>query len=170
MDKTRIPDAVLIGGPDFLARFGHLFEHSRWVVERTAGRAPFADAAALHAALMQTVADATPAEQLALIRAHPELGAKSVPLTEASDAEQTGAGLKALTEAEFERFAALNAAYREKFGFPFIVCVRMHNKTKIFDILSRRLNNDTATEHAQALFEIGHITRLRLADLLAATT
>ncbi len=167
--EARRADPLLIGGgPDFIARFGHLFEHSPWVVERTAARAPFADGATLHSALMETVTQASPAEQLALIRAHPELGARAVPLTQASDSEQAGAGLKALSQAEFERFAVLNEAYRHKFGFPFIICVRMHSKTKIFNIMVRRLENDPATEHAQALFEIGHITRLRLADLLEA--
>lgn len=164
--ETRSADSVLIERENFTARFGHIFEHSLWVVERAAAGAPYADGAALHRAFMATVAQASPQEQMALILAHPELGVKSVPLTEASDAEQAGAGLKALTEQEFERFAALNAAYREKFGFPFIICVRMHSKTKIFAILRKRLLNDLATERAQALFEIGHIARLRLDDVL----
>jgi len=156
----------LIGPENFTARFGHIFEHSPWVVERAAAAAPYADGAALHLAFMDVVAQASPEEQMALIMAHPELGVKSVPLTEASDAEQTGAGLKALIEEEFTQFAALNAAYRQKFGFPFIICVRMHSKAKIFAIMRKRLLNDLATERAQALFEIGHIARLRLADLL----
>jgi OHCU decarboxylase len=156
----------LITGENFLDRFGGLFEHSPWVAARTAALAPFADAAALHAAFMKTVAAATPDEQLGLIRAHPELGVKSVPLTQASDAEQTGAGLKALTAAEYARFAQLNAAYREKFGFPFIICVRMHSKNGIFAAFEQRLKNAPAAEQARALTEIGHITRLRLDDIL----
>jgi len=159
----------LIEAANFVARFGHLFEHSPWVVERAAVFAPFADAAALHATLMDVVATAGPEEQLALIRAHPELGVKSVPLTQASDAEQTGAGLKALSEAEFERFTALNKAYRAKFGFPFIICVRMHSKAGILAAFEHRLGNGAAMEKAQALTEIGHITKLRLHDLLETT-
>ena len=156
----------MIEAVNFVARFGHLFEHSPWVVERAAAFAPFANAAALHATLMEVVATAAPEEQLALIRAHPELGIKSVPLTQASDSEQTGAGLKALSDAEFDRFTALNAAYRKKFGFPFIICVRMHSKAGILAAFERRLGNDAAVEKARALTEIGHITKLRLHDLL----
>jgi 2-oxo-4-hydroxy-4-carboxy-5-ureidoimidazoline decarboxylase len=156
----------LIEGDRFTARFGHLFEHSLWVVERAAAKAPFADAAALHAALMAVVAQASEADQLALIRAHPELAAKSVPLTQASESEQKGAGLKALSEDEFARFARLNAAYGAKFGFPFIICVRMHGKNGIFAAFEQRLGNDADVERAQALREIGYITRLRLDDLL----
>ncbi|GAN79614.1 2-oxo-4-hydroxy-4-carboxy-5-ureidoimidazoline decarboxylase [Acidocella aminolytica] len=146
--------------------FLSLFEHSPWVVERAFSAAPFADKAALHAALMQVVEDATPAEQLALIRAHPELGAREVPLTEASQAEQQGAGLRALTPEEFARFTALNTAYREKFGFPFIVCVRLQpGKAAILDQFAKRLDNDADMEQAQALREIGSITWLRLQDI-----
>jgi len=151
--------------PDFVAALGTLFEHSPWVVERAWTKRPFDDAAALHRALMAVVEEATSAEKLALINAHPELAAKAVPLTEASDAEQAGAGLKTLSAAEFERFAALNAAYRGKFGFPFIICVRQHSKTSIFDAFAQRMSHDAATERAQALKEIGQITWLRLSDM-----
>lgn len=143
-----------------------LFEHSPWVVERAFAAAPFPDKAALHAALMQVVEDATAAEQLALIRAHPELGAREAPLTEASHAEQNGAGLQALSPAEFARFTELNAAYREKFGFPFIICVRLQpGKTAILETFAKRLENDTDVEKSQALREIGGITWLRLQDI-----
>ncbi len=111
---------------------------------------------------MAVVRQASEDEQLGLIRAHPELGVSSVPLSEASDAEQTGAGLKRLTDDEFKRFAALNAAYRETFGFPFIICVRLHSKAEIFAAFATRLQNDAAAERAQAMAEIGEITRLRL--------
>lgn len=142
-----------------------LFEHSPWVVERAFAQAPFPDKQALHTALMQTVEDATKDEQLALIRAHPELAAKTVKLTEASHAEQKGAGLKALSPEEFECFSKLNTSYQEKFGFPFIICVRMHHKAAILEQFEVRLQHDVKMEMAQALKEIGHITRLRLEDI-----
>jgi len=143
-----------------------LFEHSPWVVARAFSAAPFPDKTALHAALMRVVEDATEAEQLALIRAHPELGAREVPLTEASQAEQQGAGLRALSPEEFARFTALNAAYREKFGFPFIICVRLQpGKAAILEAFAKRLENDSDVEKAQALREIGSITWLRLQDM-----
>ena len=150
------------------ARFLGLFEHSPWVVERAFADAPFADAQALHAALLRVVEGAGETAQLALIRAHPELAAREVALTEASSAEQEGAGLRALSAEEFARFAALNAAYRERFGFPFIICVRLHSKTGILEQFGRRLENDADTERAAALAEIGRITWLRLQDMVAA--
>jgi 2-oxo-4-hydroxy-4-carboxy-5-ureidoimidazoline decarboxylase len=149
------------------ARFLGLFEHSPWVVERAFADAPFADAAAVHQAMLRVVQGAGEAAQLALIRAHPELAAREVPLTEASSAEQAGAGLRVLSPEEFARFAALNAAYRARFGFPFIICVRLHRKAGILQEFARRLENDADTERAAALVEIGRITWLRLQDMVA---
>ena len=146
----------------FIDRYGALFEHSPWVVERAAERLPLSN---LHAGLMQVVHNATPDEQLALISAHPELAGKAAidgSLTEASAAEQASAGLDQLSPDEFDRFHALNAAYRQKFGFPFIICVRRTNKAGILAAMERRLANDRDTEIAAALGEIGEIVRLRL--------
>ena len=146
----------------FIARYGALFEHSPWVVQRAATMLPFSS---LHAGLMKIVHDATPEEQLSLIRAHPELAGKAAvdgSLTQASAAEQASAGLDRLTQAEFDRFHALNAAYRDKFGFPFIICVRLTDKAGILAAMESRLANDRDTEIATALDEIGEIVRLRL--------
>ncbi|WP_404338585.1 2-oxo-4-hydroxy-4-carboxy-5-ureidoimidazoline decarboxylase [Sphingomonas sp. MMS12-HWE2-04] len=146
----------------FIARYGALFEHSPWVVVRAAARQPFAS---LHAGLMQVVHDATPEEQLSLIRAHPELAGKAAvdgSLTEASAAEQASAGLDRLTQDEFDRFHALNSAYAAKFGFPFILCVRLTDKAGILAAMERRLGNDREAEIATALEQIGEIVRLRL--------
>jgi len=145
---------------NFIDRYGMLFEHSRWVAERAAQRLPFPN---LHAGLMKVVTDASPEEQLSLIRAHPELAGKAaVDLTPASATEQASAGLDRLTQEEFDRFHALNAAYREKFGFPFIICVRLTDKAGILAAMETRLGNDRDTEIAEALRQIGEIVRLRL--------
>ena len=137
-----------------------LFEHSLWVEARADARPPSGDRPA---DLMAVVHDATPDEQLALIRAHPELAGKAaVDLTEASAAEQASAGLDRLTQAEFDRFQALNAAYAAKFGFPFIICVRLTDKAGILAAMERRLANGRDTEIAEALHQIGEIVRLRL--------
>ena len=137
-----------------------LFEHSPWVEERADSRPSSGDR---HADLMAVVYGATPEERLALIRAHPELAGKAaIALTEASAAEQASAGLDRLSRAEFERFHALNAAYRDKFAFPFIICVRLTDKAGILAAMERRLANDRDTEIATALDEIGKIVRLRL--------
>lgn len=152
------------GRDEFVARYGHLFEHSPWVVERAWEKRPFADAAALHGAMVAVVDEAGEDMQRRLIAAHPELGAK-VALTRESESEQLGAGLRALSAAEFARFEALNAAYREKFGLPFIICVRLQTKASIFAAFEARLQHDAAAERAAALREIGMITRLRLDDM-----
>jgi len=141
-----------------------LFEHSPWVEERADARP---SSGARHADLMAVVNEATREEQLALIRAHPELAGKAAvdgSLTEASAAEQASAGLDRLSQEEFDRFHALNGAYREKFGFPFIICVRLTDKAGILAAMERRLANDRETEIATALGEIGEIVRLRLED------
>jgi 2-oxo-4-hydroxy-4-carboxy-5-ureidoimidazoline decarboxylase len=139
-----------------------LFEHSPWVEARADARRSSGDR---HRDLMAVVHDAAPEEQLALIRAHPELAGKAAvdgSLTEASAAEQASAGLDRLSQAEFDRFHALNTAYRKKFGFPFIICVRLTDKAGILAAMERRLANDRPTEIAAALDEIGKIVRLRL--------
>lgn len=139
-----------------------LFEHSPWVEARADARPSSGDR---HADLMAVLSDATPEEQLALIRAHPELAGKAAvdgTLTEASAAEQASAGLDRLTQAEFDRFHALNAAYRDKFGFPFIICVRLTDKASILAAMERRLGNAREEEIAEALVQIGEIVRLRL--------
>jgi 2-oxo-4-hydroxy-4-carboxy-5-ureidoimidazoline decarboxylase len=152
-------------GEAFVARYGALFEHSPWVVEGAAERLPLDD---LHGGLMQIVREASAEQQLALIRAHPELAGKAAidgSLTEASAAEQASAGLDRMTADEFARFHALNTAYREKFGFPFIICVRLTDKAGILAAMERRLDNDRASEIATALDEIGEIVRLRLESM-----
>lgn len=141
-----------------------LFEHSPWIEARADALPSSGDR---HADLMAVVYAATPEEQLALIRAHPELAGKAAidkTLTEASAAEQASAGLDRLTEAEFAQFHALNAAYRQRFDFPFIICVRLTDKAGILAAMEARLANDRDTEIATAIAQIGEIVRLRLED------
>jgi len=149
----------------FVARFGALFEHSPWVVERAAALRPFDD---LLGGLMSAVHRASPEDKLSLIRAHPELAGKAAidrTLTDASAAEQASAGLDRLTPAEYARFHALNQAYNERFGFPFIICVRLTDKAGILAAIEDRLQNDRDAEISTALGQIGEIVRLRLEAL-----
>ena len=144
-----------------------LFEHSPWVEERADARPSSGDR---HADLMAVLYDATPEEQLALIRAHPELAGKAAidrTLTDASAAEQASAGLDRLTPEEYDRFHALNAAYRTRFAMPFIICVRLADKAGILSEMERRLGNTRDEEIATALAQIGEIVRLRLQDQAA---
>lgn len=137
-----------------------LFEHSPWIEARADARPPSGDR---HADLMAVVNAMDGDERVALIRAHPELAARQE-LTDASAAEQATAGLDRLSADEFARFTALNAAYRARFGFPFVICVRLTDKAGILAAMEARLANTRAAEIDTAIAEIGHIVRLRLED------
>ncbi len=153
----------VVAPADFVAALGEVFEHAQWAAQEAAAARPFASVEALHDALMQAVRDASHETKLAFIRGHPELAGKvSRAMTDASAAEQGSLGLDRLGEEEFARFGRLNRAYRERFGLPFIICVRRHTRDEILRQFERRLGNDAASELATALGEIAHITRLRL--------
>jgi 2-oxo-4-hydroxy-4-carboxy-5-ureidoimidazoline decarboxylase len=146
---------------DFTTALDGIFEHAPWVAERTVARRPFPTVAALHAALMQTVTESP--ELVAFLNAHPELAADKLPtgLTAESASEQSGL---AMTHAEGAAdLPALNRAYRDRFGFPFIIAVARHTPENVIRSLRHRLTNDPAAERAAAIAEIGHITKLRLA-------
>jgi 2-oxo-4-hydroxy-4-carboxy-5-ureidoimidazoline decarboxylase len=152
---------------DFVAALGGIFEKAPWVAERAFATRPFATVADLHAAMIRAMANAGEPERLALIRGHPELASKVArvgAMTAVSRREQGSLGLDRLSEGEFARFERLNAAYRQRFGFPFIICVRRHTRDSVLDTFERRLANSPETEGAAALQEIGHITRLRLVE------
>ena len=159
--------------PAFVAAIGDIFEHGPWVAEQTHAARPFASIAALHDAMMQVMRAAPRAEQLAFLRGHPELGgkvARAGAMTKDSKAEQGGLGLDRLSDADFTRFERANTAYAQKFGFPFIVCVRRHTSAEsVLAAFEQRVGNDVETEFATALTEIGYITRLRLNDRIAAS-
>jgi 2-oxo-4-hydroxy-4-carboxy-5-ureidoimidazoline decarboxylase len=154
-------------GAGFVAALGGIYEKSPWVAERAAAARPFAAVADLYAAMQVAVAGAAEAEQLALVRSHPELAgkvARAGALTAESRSEQGGLGLDRLSDAELDRFERLNAAYAERFGFPYIICVRRHTRDSILDRFERRLANSPDEERVVALAEIGLIARLRLVD------
>lgn len=158
---------------DFVKVLGSLFEHSPWVAERAEIRRPFAHIGALHTAMVHAVESATPAEQLLLLRAHPELAGKEAragEMTASSQAEQSSARLNALDATELACLTELNATYRQKFGFPFIIAVRHHTKRSIFSELERRNANDAETELPNALQQVYAITRLRLDALFEAAS
>lgn len=151
----------------FGRRLGHVAEGSPWVADRAWGLGPFADAAQTADAFVRVVRAATPEEQLALIRAHPDLAgraARAGELTAESAGEQRSAGLDRLTPSDLERITRLNEAYRQRFGFPFVVCVRGRAVDEILDALESRLGNDADTERARAIEEIAAIMRLRIED------
>jgi 2-oxo-4-hydroxy-4-carboxy-5-ureidoimidazoline decarboxylase len=150
--------------PDFVRRLGAIYEHSPWVAERAWASRPFATVEQLHGAMQSAMLAASATEQRALVDAHPELLGRleAAELTDSSREEQKAAGLDRCSAEEKARMRELNAAYRARFGFPFIVAVRGLDWAAIIARLESRLENDREREFATALAEIGRIARLRL--------
>jgi OHCU decarboxylase len=168
-EKAAIEEVNGLGHDEFVSRFGALYEGSPWVAEGAWRERPFADFAGLHEAFVRTMYGAPRERQLALIRAHPDLAGKAAvagELTAESEREQASAGLDRLTPDEYEDFQRLNSAYRDKFGFPFVVCVREHSKETILASASARLGHTRPEEVDTALDEIARIARLRLEELV----
>jgi 2-oxo-4-hydroxy-4-carboxy-5-ureidoimidazoline decarboxylase len=156
---------------DFVAALANIFEYSPWIAEQAASQRPFAGVIPLFAAMKSAVDRATPELRLALIKAHPDLANKTqraAGLTAESSAEQNSVGLDRLSDAEYDAFERVNNAYRAKFGFPYIVCVRRHTKDSILRDFERRLPNDAATETEVSIEEIGRIAALRLDQQVAS--
>jgi 2-oxo-4-hydroxy-4-carboxy-5-ureidoimidazoline decarboxylase len=157
---------------EFVAALGGVFEHSPWIVERTHASRPFASIDALHRTLVDTIDRASTDEQLALLRAHPELAGKAAiagTMTSESIDEQSSAGLGACTPEEFARINALNRRYNERFGFPFILAVRGLDRRRIIEAFARRVEHTRDVEFRECLAQVARISRLRLDALLGAT-
>jgi 2-oxo-4-hydroxy-4-carboxy-5-ureidoimidazoline decarboxylase len=153
---------------EFVAALGGIFEHSPWVAEKACAARPFATVDALHTAMVEAVRTAPEDARLALIRAHPELAGKAAvrgELTADSTREQSGAGLDQCSPDEFARLTALNAAYNAKFGFPFILAVKGHDRASTLREFARRVERDRAGEFDEALAQIARIARFRLEAL-----
>ena len=154
---------------EFTRALGAVFENSRWIAERAWESRPFASVDALHRAMMAVAREAPRDVRLSLLRAHPDLAgraARAGTMTSASVVEQASAGLDRLDEETYERFSRLNAAYREKFSFPFIVAVRRHDVGGILIAFEKRLDHSTDEEVEVALVQVGEITRMRLDRLV----
>lgn len=166
-----LPALNQLPAAEFTRVAGPLYEHSPWIAERAAAARPFASVEAMHAALVAVIAAASTAEQVGLIAAHPDLAGKLAvagQLTAESTAEQKTARLDQLSAADFARITALNDAYRAKFGFPFVICVRDHAQSEIFTAFEKRVASDRATEIETALAQIARIGWHRLRALVGA--
>lgn len=164
-----IAEIGTLSRPEFVRLLADIFEHSPWIAEAAFDRGPFASRAELHRVMVEIVENATPDRQLALIRAHPDLAGRAAlagELTHASTGEQAQAGLDRLTPDELARFHRLNDAYRQRFGFPFVMAVKGAGKAAILAGFEERLGNGLDAERARALREIAKIAAFRLADLV----
>jgi 2-oxo-4-hydroxy-4-carboxy-5-ureidoimidazoline decarboxylase len=153
----------------FVELFGGVFEHAPWVADEAFDARPFHTIEALHEAMVNAMRRAPRERQLALIRAHPDLGGRAAiagELSAASSAEQAGAGLDQCTPAEFARFQKLNDRYKEKFRFPFILAVKGRSRAEILAAFEQRLDNPPEAEFDEALNQIARIARFRLEDLI----
>ena len=154
---------------EFVSTLKDIFEHSPWVAENVKDRRPFKSVRSLHSAMIEAVVDASQRVQMDLICAHPDLAGKAAlagQLTESSTSEQAGAGLDTLSGEEYEKFHKLNNSYKSKFGFPFILAVKGHDKHSIMESFQSRLENDPDEEKHEALRQIGEIGRFRLEALI----
>ena len=149
----------------FVDLLGWIFEGSPWVAARAWPRRPFKHIAQLHAVMMGEVMAAARPEQLALLCAHPDLGTRAT-MSEASVGEQAGAGLDRLSRATFERLQHLTGAYREKYGFPFLLAVKGRTATDVLETLEARLVRSAEEEWVEALAQVGLIAERRLHDLI----
>jgi 2-oxo-4-hydroxy-4-carboxy-5-ureidoimidazoline decarboxylase len=171
MSRKILSDLNACSRDDFVAALANVFEYSPWIAEQAASLRPFAGVKPLFDAMKGAV-DRAPSEQrLALIKAHPDLANKTqraAGLTAESSAEQNSVGLDRLSDAEYEAFERVNNAYRARFGFPYIVCVRRHTRDSILRDFERRLPNDAKAETRTSIEEICRIAALRLDQLVAS--
>lgn len=151
----------------FVEAVGSIWEHSPWVAEQAWNKRPFSNIDELFSTMENEVETAPMQKKLDLLNAHPDLGGK-VKMTDESVSEQKGAGLDQLSEEEHAEFLSLNKQYTDKFGFPFIIAVKGHNKDSIKASMKERIDNDRETELNTALREIYKIARFRLEDLVQA--
>ena len=168
--KFSINELNGLGQSEFVRVVGPVFEHSPWIAEQTFAQKPFAGLENLHRALCGTVKKSAEEKQLALIRAHPDLVGKLAlagKLTRESTNEQASAGLDKLSPEEISMFEQQNAAYKNRFGFPFIICARLNKKEAILRGFESRLKNSRDQEIPAALAEIFKIAELRLRDLIS---
>ncbi len=150
---------------EFIDTFSGIFEHSPWVAEQAYAHKPFHSIEDLHQKMVEVVRGSGHAPQLKLICAHPELAGKAAvrkDLTHHSLNEQSGAGLDQCSPEEFELLQSLNAQYLTKFGFPFILAVKGHNRQSIIQNFANRLNHEKTVEFQECLEQIYRIAQFRL--------
>jgi OHCU decarboxylase len=169
--QVRLEDVNAMSQEEFVETFGKLFQGPTWVVENAYTQRPFASTAEMRLAFQEALFAATPEQQLELMAAYPALGSDTVAEGaegEQSTLDQATAGLTRLTEDDHEAFREVTTAYRDKFGFPLIVCVRDNpSRERILEQGRARLKNSPTQEHAAALIEIAKIAGHRFDDLVA---
>lgn len=172
--KLSIDQINHLSKDDFVAHFAHVVEHSPWVAEQAFDKKSFKSIDDLYNALCQSVLSADESVWKHILNLHPELSGKEAQegsLTNFSTAEQSGLGLNALPTHEFQKIQTFNRDYRQKFGFPFVVCVRnLDSKSQLFSEMERRLSLPIPDELRTGIEQVLEICRLRLNDLVLVHT
>jgi OHCU decarboxylase len=156
---------------EFVTMYGRVYEHSPWIAETAWSmglKAEHDTVEGLHRALVEIVEAAPRERELALLRAHPDLGGRLAmrgELTAESSTEQASAGLDKCSPEEFRRFTELNDNYKAKFPFPFIMAVKGRSRGEILEAFERRIQHGEDVEFRTALSEVHKIALLRLRDL-----
>ncbi|WP_254544733.1 2-oxo-4-hydroxy-4-carboxy-5-ureidoimidazoline decarboxylase [Halomarina pelagica] len=163
MSVRTITDLNDLDNDAFVDELSDVYEHSPWVAERAVSARPFETVSDLHAEMARIVREAAEAKQLELLRAHPDLG-EQTEMTDASEAEQSSAGLDELSPEQYETFQRLNEQYQSRFEFPFIMAVKGASPDEIQAAMEARVDNDETTEFRTALEQVNEIARLRLDD------
>ena len=173
MARVTLADLNAFDEARFVAQLGAVFEHSSWVAREAWASRPFDTIESLHRAMLGAVRDAPDEAQVSLIRAHPELAGREAAqgaLTVESSGEQQRLGFMNLDRSHFVRISELNRRYRQRFGFPCIVALKLHaSRASVMAEMQRRLGNTPDAEKANALEQIGHIARGRLEQMLGAS-
>jgi OHCU decarboxylase len=170
MKRHTVAEINALSRSEFVRTLGGVFEHSPWIAETIWAKRPFTGVEQVHGAMCEAVKMSGAEKQLVLLRSHPDLVgrlAQENQLTMESTREQASAGLDRLALDEVAQFQRNNAAYHERFGFPFIICARLNKKEAILAGFSRRLHHSREEEIKTALEEVYKIAELRLYDLIA---
>ncbi len=165
-ERHTLAELNALGQDEWTATLGWIFEESPWVMREAWLQRPFSSLDHLHTVAIGCVQTAPHQAQLALLMAHPDLGARAK-LSDASQGEQSGAGLTSLTAEEFARLHSLNRAYREGFGFPFLYAVKGSGKGEILGAMQQRLENSLEQEFQEALHQVFRIARFRLEETIS---
>lgn len=160
-----IQDVNEFSREEFVAQLGRIFEDTPWIADHVWELRPFPSVQFLHQSMVKLVENSTIEKKLALIQAHPDLGTK-IKLSTSSKIEQQQAGLDQLSPKEYKRFIALNNKYVKKFGFPFVLAVRGHNKDSVYGAMKKRIKNKEDQEFEKAMEEIYKISLFRLMDIV----
>jgi 2-oxo-4-hydroxy-4-carboxy-5-ureidoimidazoline decarboxylase len=172
MHSLSIDQINQLSEDEFVGLFGQVVEHSSWVAKAASHARPYRNFADLYAAMANAISQAGPGVWAQILNLHPELSGKEAQegaLTDFSVSEQAGLGLDRLSKDEFQKIQGFNQRYKEKFGFPFVVCVKqLQNRGQLFSEMERRLSLSGPEELKTGIGQVMEICRLRLHQIVTA--